>query len=80
MIGIIAIPMVKLTQFKTTEDSPFYNDSELSAMSYASKYVSQGIKCIAHDKNEAADMTNNYKDCENSWLYIFGYTISLFVI
>lgn len=72
--------MVKLTQFKTTEDSPFYNDKGLTAMSYASKYFSQGMKCIVHDRNEASDLTNNYKGCENSWLYILGYTISLFVI
>ena len=49
MIGVLTIPMIKLTQRKVTDDSPFYDDKGMSAMRYASKYVRQGIICIAFD-------------------------------
>jgi hypothetical protein len=82
VIGILAIPMLKLTQFKAEDDplSPFKDDKDLGVMSYASKYVVQGLQCIAHDKEAESTLDNNYKGCSDSWIYIIGYTISLFVI
>jgi hypothetical protein len=82
VIGILAIPMVKLTQFKSIDDanSPFKDDKEMGAMSYASKYVSLGLQCIAHNYEEEESLENNYKGCQDSWIYILGYTMSLFVI
>jgi len=49
-------------------------------MSYASKYAVQGLQCIMHDYDEEATLQNNYKGCQNSWIYILGYTLSLFFI
>ena len=45
VIGILAIPMIKLTQIRNIKDpnSPFKDDTDKSAMSYASKYISQGL-------------------------------------
>lgn len=82
MIGILAIPMVKLTQYKNknNDNSPFQHDEDTGAMSYASKYVSLGLQCIAHNYDEEENLENNYKGCQDSWIYILGYTISLFVI
>jgi hypothetical protein len=52
----------------------------MGAMSYASKYVGLGLQCIVYNNNEEETRENNYNGCQDSWIYIFGYTISLFVI
>ena len=82
VIGILAIPMIKMTQFKSEDDvnSPFYHLKDKGAMSYARKYVTLGLQCIAHNYDEEENLENNYKGCQDSWIYILGYTISLFVI
>ena len=49
-------------------------------MSYASKYVGLGLQCFVHNHEKESTLDNNYQGCSDSWIYIIGYTISLFVI
>ena len=60
----------------------------MNFIAYAWNYLKFGLGCILNltsvsqfggDSKEYGIYTNE-GECDNSWLYIFGYTITLFVI
>ena len=60
----------------------------MNFIAYAWNYLKLGLGCILNVTSvsqfaggEAEYLVyTNHGECSNSWLYIFGYTISLFVI
>lgn len=46
---------------------------------YAGTYANYGFRCI-FNLEKADNVFSNYGDCHNSWIFILGYTMSLFII
>jgi len=48
-------------------------------MEFTGIYIRYGLECVFDMENED-DRVKNKGECENSWLYIVGYTAALFII
>lgn len=91
-MGLCLLPLIKSTRenLDGTTKIPFYDKTydDMNFISYAWHYLKFGLGCILNltsvsqfDGNEEEyRIYTNEGECSNSWLYIFGYTISLFVI
>lgn len=57
----------------------------MGVFEYAKNYIGFGFACILnirgypYDEGEK-DIYTNHGQCDNTWLAILGYTISLFII
>jgi len=87
IIGLITLPCIKITQSSAHKDpdSPFGSEEfdDMGWIKYMGQYVYYGLACVFNslDTEEAKDnLFLNKGECDNSWVFIIGYTLSLFVI
>jgi len=80
-IGLLLLPLIKATQAKNLEDSPFYGPEfeDMNFLEYAGVYIKYGLLCVVGSESEDPKWSN-FGECSNSEFYIIGYTLSLFVI
>ena len=82
-IGILLLPFIKMTQGSNPEYSPFYGPhfDNLNVFAYAGEYVKYGLMCVFGIHQDTLDPKfTNDGECHNSWVFILGYTASLFLI
>ena len=80
-VGIVGLPLLKITQSTNEEDSPFFGDKykNMGFLKFAATYTDYGFSCILNLEKED-NVFSNYGDCHNGWIFVFGYTVSLFII
>uniref|UniRef100_A0A7S3IV51 Uncharacterized protein n=1 Tax=Strombidium inclinatum TaxID=197538 RepID=A0A7S3IV51_9SPIT len=81
VIVCLAMPFVKITQPQATDNSPFADEKfdKMPIFEYAKYYLVYGFQCL-FDVGGTETIENNMGECQGSWIYVLGYTISLFVI
>lgn len=47
---------------------------------YMCSYISYGFGCVFSSGADTTDKFKNEGECNDSWVFIIGYTLSLFVI
>ena len=82
-VGLLLLPFIKMTQGRNGVDSPFYGEyfDHLNVFAYAGQYAKYGLMCaFSIDQGSLDHKFTNDGECHNSWVFILGYTASLFVI
>lgn len=82
VVALIGLPFIKGTQSENMDDSPFHGPEfdDLSYLAYAGQYIKYGMSCVFAHKSSQDDKFYNYGECDTSFLSIFLYALSLFVI
>ena len=81
-ISILFLPLIKITQSKNLEDSPFFGQKydKMPIWDYTRDYMKYGLECSFATTASSDDKWMNYGECNFAWLFILGYSGSLFVI
>ena len=77
------LPFIKMTQGSSAPESPFYGEhyDNLNVFAYAGQYAKYGLMCAFSIQQDTLESKfTNGGECQNSWVFILGYTASLFVI
>ena len=87
-LGLLFLPFIKATRPHLPLSEPFQGQKyvNMNYFEYAKEYIGFGFACMFNiksypyqDENEKKIYTNDGQ-CDNSWMAILGYTISLFII
>jgi predicted small integral membrane protein len=84
ILSLCLIPIIKMTQSRTLEDSPFFGEKyeDMNFLQYSFEYTKFGLMCFMGIKPSDENHGKFYNDgqCSNVWVYLIGYTASLFII